>query len=168
MINSGEVSVIMRGGNKKISDAVVRSINVYPFGRSKELKYNGVANNNKIKINKNNIKEAIIHYENTLVELKKLEDQQKRSKIKNEKIESFKNTRYLLSQAYLSENMAEKAKLLIDEIPNNSVEKYELMAAYYSQIGNLKTSLSIYTQLKNKLNTNRYDSIISSIKKKYK
>ena len=120
-----------------------------------------------IYVKEKNIPEALNYYKNVDTILTKLENRPKNLKTKDvlKKIETFQNARVFLIKDHLNKNEHKKALTLINKLAI-SIEKYELLAKYYEKINQPKSALSLYTQLKNQLKTDKYNSKINKLSNK--
>ena len=80
------------------------------------------------------------------------------------KIETFQNARIKLAKHYLETQNLNEARQLIEKIPV-SVERYELLADYFTKVNQPKTAISLYKQLNERLKTSKYDNQINALKK---
>ena len=116
-------------------------------------------NENKKEIGINHLKIVTDH-------LDRLEKRQKTNPTNENKvkIERYQNARINVSKYYLNKNQVQNAYKLISKIPV-SVEKFELLAFYYEQTNQPTTAISIYSQLNQRLDTNKYSDKIQQLKR---
>ncbi|MEK9727999.1 MAG: hypothetical protein VW397_07850 [Candidatus Margulisiibacteriota bacterium] len=104
------------------------------------------------------------HYER-IIEYLKVNESKPTSAINDalkKNLQRFQNARIKLAKYYLEKNDMNAAFQLINDVPI-SVEKYELLGAYYTKINRIDEAISVYKQLNLRLNTNEYDSIIKQL-----
>ena len=115
---------------------------------------------------KNQIKDAIEHYHIVAEKLITLERRYRKNRTVElkTKIERFQNARIRLAEFKLKQNKINEAYELINLLPV-SVEKYELLALYYEKSNQINAAISIYKQLNDRLDSNKYSTIIQRLKK---
>ncbi|MGC6367636.1 MAG: tetratricopeptide repeat protein [Candidatus Marinamargulisbacteria bacterium] len=115
---------------------------------------------------KKQIEVAMSHYKKITERLPSIESNFRINPTKEyeEKIKRYQNARIRLADYYLSQNKLVAAYELISLVPV-SIEKYELLASYYEKMKQFTSAISIYEQLNQRLEENRYDSQIKRLKR---
>ena len=114
----------------------------------------------------NNAMGAITHHKIVTDQLLKLESLYRitKKKIPKLKLKNFKMLELPLPDITLKQKKLDDAFDMINLIPV-SVEKYELMAEYYSEANQIATAISLYKQLNQRLNTDNYTQKIQQLSK---
>ena len=107
---------------------------------------------------------SIEHYKAVSEQLTKMEKKSRKVKVPGakSKIETFQNARIKLAKHYLETQNLNEARQLIEKIPV-SVERYELLAEYFTKVNQPKTAISLYKQLNDRLKTSKYDKQINAL-----